>query len=193
MPLRAGFVEPPWNEPLDAERELLSIPEHARVRGLLIAPMIAEAKRRGITRPSPRDRYVAFNQYPLRELVRVLIDHCHDVYPELPLRTALRKIGRASHMAFAGSTIGKVTLGAAEGVHDILTAFAKAYELTMEPGRATVLELGENYAIARLEDVYHFVDSHHVGAFEGAMKRAGVKGRVAIALRPPAADFLLEW
>jgi len=78
-------------------------------------------------------------------------------------------------------------------VQDILTAFAKAYELTLEPGRASVLEHGDNYAIARLEDVYHFVDSHHVGAFEGAMKRAGVKGRVTIALRPPAADFLLEW
>jgi uncharacterized protein (TIGR02265 family) len=191
---QSRFVEPPWGEPLDAERELLAMPESVRVRGLLIAPMIAETKRQGITRAAPRDRYVTFNWYPLREHARILIDYCHDVYPDLPIRSALRKVGRASHAAFGGTTLGKVTLGTAEGVFDVVTAFAKAYELSMEPGKASVVEQGQKHMVVHLEEIHHFLDSHHVGAFEGALKRAGLRGRVTIAMHAPAsADFLLEW
>jgi uncharacterized protein (TIGR02265 family) len=187
------FVEPPWDAPLDGERELLAIPESALVRGLLIAPMIAENKRRGIARQPPRPRYVTFNQYPLRELARVMLDHCHDVFPDLPLRTALRKIGRAAATAFVGSTVGKVTLGSAEGIHDVVAAFAKGYELSLQPGSATVIEQSAKHMIVTLDQVYHFIDSHHIGAFEGALKRAGVRGKITIAARPPSADLLLEW
>ena len=189
-----NFVEPPHGAPLDGERELSSIPESARVRGLLIAPMIVEAKRRGVTRPAPRERYVAFNLYPLREHARVLIDHCQDLYPDLTLRAALRKIGRAAPNAFLGSTIGKVTLAPAQGVHDIVSAFCKGYELSLEPGEAQVVEHGDNHMIVALREVYHFLDSHHVGSFEGALKHAGLRGKVSIAVHAPAvADLLLEW
>jgi uncharacterized protein (TIGR02265 family) len=164
------------------------------VRGLLIAPMIAEAKRRGVTRPAPRERYVAFNLYPLREHARVLIDHCQDLYPDLTLRAALRKIGRAAPNAFLGSTLGKVTLAPAEGLPDIVSAFCKAYELSLEPGEAHVLEQGAKHMVVSLREVYHFLDCHHVGAFEGALKYAGVRGKVSIAVHSQAAaDLLLEW
>ena len=189
-----NFVEPPHAEPFDVERELSSIPETARVRGLLIAPMIAEAKRRGVTRPAPRERYVAFNLYPLREHGRVLIEHCQDLYPNLTLRAALRKIGRAAPDAFLGSTIGKVTLAPAQGLHDIVSAFCKGYELSFEPGEASVLEHSPKHIVVALREVYHFLDCHHVGAFEGALKRAGVRGKVSIAVHGHgAADLLLEW
>jgi uncharacterized protein (TIGR02265 family) len=189
-----NFVEPPHTAPLDPQRELAAIPESARARGLLIAPMLVDAKRRGVTRPAPRERYVAFNLYPLREHARLLIDHAGDLYPDLTLRAALRKIGRAAPNAFLGSTIGKVTLAPAEGVHDIVSAFCKAYELSLEPGEAHVLEQGPKHVIVSLREVYHFLDSHHVGAFEGALKYAGVRGKVSIAVHGQAtADLLLEW
>lgn len=156
--------------------------------------MIAEAKRRGVTRPAPRERYIAFNLYPLREHARVLIDHCQDLYPDLTLRAALRKIGRAAPAAFLTSTIGKVTLAPAEGVPDIVSAFCKGYELSLEPGEAQVVEQGARRMVVGMREVYYFLDSHHVGAFEGALKHAGVRGKVSIAVHSQAsADFLLEW
>ncbi|HKU42578.1 MAG TPA: DUF2378 family protein [Polyangiales bacterium] len=161
---------------------------------MLIAPMIAEAKRHGIDRAAARERYLAFNWYPLREHARLLIDHCRDFYPELSLRAALRKIGRAAPDAFLGSTVGKVTLAPAEGIHDIVAAFCKAYALTLDPGAAQVLEQEPRQIIVGLREVHHFLDCHHVGAFEGALKRAGVRGKVSIAQHGQAnADLLLEW
>jgi uncharacterized protein (TIGR02265 family) len=188
------FLEPPWDEALDVESELAAIPEAAQVRGLLIAPMLADLKKRGWKQPLPRDRYVGFNLYPLREHARMLVDAWQMFFPDKPLREGLRKLGRAAPAAFSASTLGKVTLGAAEGVHDIVTAFAKGYELNMQPGRATVTETHRRSMVVSLEEVHYFLDSHHVGAFEGALKRAGVKGHVLIARHGrAAAELSLQW
>jgi len=189
-----AFVEPPWTAPLDAETEIRALPQAAQVRGLLIAPMLANAKKRGTTPAVQRERYLSFTLYPLREHARLLVDSCQALFPELTLRQGLRKLGRGASDAFGASTLGKVTLGAAEGVHDIVAAFAKGYELNLQPGRACVVESGVRRVIVSLDDVHYFLDSHHVGAFEGVLKRAGKRGRVLIARRSrSAADLLLEW
>jgi hypothetical protein len=71
---------------------------------------------------------------------------------------------------------------------------AKAYPLNARPSNVTVLETGPGRAVVRLEDVHYFLDSHHVGTFEGALKFAGVAGRVLIASKSATcADLLLEW
>jgi uncharacterized protein (TIGR02265 family) len=188
------FIEPPWTEPLDAEAEIAAIPESAQIRGLMTAPMAADAKKRDAARLLPRERYVSFNLYPLREHARLLVYTAHDTFPDRSLRDALRKLGRAAAATFVASTLGKVTLGAAEGVHDIVSAFAKGYELNMQPGRASVIDSQPRSIVVSLDDLHYFLDSHHVGSFEGAMKRAGVRGRVSIARRGrAAADLLLQW
>lgn len=157
-------------------------------------PMLAEVKRRGVTRAPPRERYVAFNQYPLREHARVLVDTSGDLFPDRTLRQGLRKLGRGAPTAFGASTLGKVTLGSALGVQSIVEAFAKGYELNMQPGRAVVVECAARRIVVSLDDVHYFIDSHHIGAFEGALAHAGVRGSVKIAPRgSTAADLLLEW
>jgi len=185
------FVEPPWARQLDAEAIVRAIPDTAQVRGLLIAPMVPDAKKRGSL---PRERYLAFNLYPMREHVRLLLDTSSALFPALSLREALRRLGRGAHGAFGASTLGKVTLGAAEGVHDVIEAFAKGYALNMQPGRAEIIDRGARHLIVSLDDVLYFIDCHHIGAFEGALGRAGVRGRVRMVPRGrTAADLLLEW
>src|SRR5258706_13935089 len=71
---------------------------------------------------------------------------------------------------------------------------AKAYPLNARPSKVTVIERAPGRVIVRLEELHYFIDSHHVGAFEGAMKYAGAEGRVLVAPRGKAsADLLLEW
>jgi uncharacterized protein (TIGR02265 family) len=189
-----AFMEPPWTAGLDAESEIRAVPQTAQVRGLMIAPMLATARKRGASPAAQRERYLSFTLYPLREHVRLLVDSCQVAFPELPLRQGLRKLGRGASDAFGASTLGKVTLGAAQGVHDIVSAFAKGYELNLQPGRACVVESSPRRVVVSLDDIHYFLDSHHVGAFEGVLKRAGVRGRVLIARRSrAAADLLLEW
>ena len=188
------FVEPPWTAPLDVDAVLRALPSTATISGMFIAPLVQEAKRLGVTLPSARERYVAFRFYPLIEHVQVLVETCQRVYPGVPLRQALRKLGRGAPTALVASTLGKVVFAAAAGAHDVIDAMAKAYPLNARPSRVTVLERGAQRAVVCLEEVHYFADSHHVGAFEGALKYAGVRGKVLISPRGKAAvDLLLEW
>jgi len=188
------YVEPPWRAPLDAEAELRAIPSTATISGMFLAPLVLEAKRCGVVLPSARDRYVPFTFYPLVEHCRLLVESCRLLHRDRPLRQALRKLGRGAPHALVASTLGRVVLGSAEGVHDVIRAMAKAYPLNARPSRVTVLEAGSGRALVRLEDVHYFLDSHHVGAFEGVLRFAQVEGRVLVARRGrAAADLLLEW
>jgi uncharacterized protein (TIGR02265 family) len=188
------FVEPCWTEALDAQLELASIPEHATISGMFIAPLLLELQRAGIDVAARRARYTAFRFYPLREHAQLLLEACASVYPDRALRVALRKLGRAAPVAFNASTLGKVVLGSSRGVLESIVAMAKGYELNMRPGRASVVESHANRAVLRLDEVHYFLDSHHVGAFEGTMKHAGVQGEVSIeAESRSCADFLLRW
>ena len=174
------FREPPWNAPLDIEREIECIPASAQVRGMFILPVLQEAKRAKISMQRMRDRYLPFQFYPLREHARLLADTAAAVYPKLPMRQALRKLGRGAPYAFSGSTLGRVLLQAAQGPLEVASALAKGYELTLDPGRAIVEERGPSCVDVSLEEVHYFVDSHHVGAFEGALKFANTRGHVKL-------------
>jgi uncharacterized protein (TIGR02265 family) len=190
----AAFLPPDFRAPLDRDAAVASIPESATISGMFLMPLVEEAKRRGFTLPSARDRYVTFSFYPLREHARLLLETCERLYPDRSLREALRKLGRGAPRALVASTLGKVVLGSVEGPHDVIAAMAKAYPLNARPSRVTVLESARGKSVVRLEDIYYFVDCHHVGAFEGALNFAGVKGTVLYAKRGKAAgDLLIQW
>ena len=195
MPVFEGrFAEPLWMAPLDCEAALAAIPATATISGMFIAPLVVEAKRLGVVLPSARERYLPFQFYPLVEHARVMLETCARIYPNVPIRFALRKLGRGAPKALVTSTLGKVVLASAEGVHEVVDAMAKAYPLNARPSKVTVVERAPGRIVVRLEELHYFIDSHHVGAFEGAMKYAGAEGRVLVAPRGKAsADFLLEW
>jgi uncharacterized protein (TIGR02265 family) len=188
------FVEPPWNLPLDEQAALDSIPENATISGMFVAPLVMEAKRLGMILPSARDRYLPFGFYPLREHARLLLETCERRFGHLPLRQALRKLGRGAPAALMTSTLGKVMLGSVDDPPQIIRAMAAAYPLNARPSRVSVPVMEPGRAIVRMEEVHYFLDSHHVGAFEGVLKFAGVRGTVLIDIRgSAAADLMLTW
>jgi uncharacterized protein (TIGR02265 family) len=188
------FVDPPWNAALDAAKGASLVPAHATISGMFFLAVVSGAKARGVTLPSARERYVQFTFYPVAELARLLVEAAERFYPQRTLRLGLRALGAFAPSAFLASTLGKVTLGSTEGVHAAAAAMANAYELNLRPSRVAILDSGSNWTIVRLEDLHYFLDSHHVGVFEGTLRHAGVKGIVQIASRTPAsADFLLRW
>ena len=161
---------------------------------MFITPLLTELKRTDPEGALPRTRYVPFNFYPVREHVQLMLDASQRVYPKRTLRQALRALGRGAPNAFTASTLGKVVLGSTQGIHDRIAAIAKGYDLNLRPGSATIIENAPNRIVVRLENIHYFLDSHHVGVFEGTMKQAGVAGRVLIATHARAsADLLLEW
>lgn len=189
-----SFVDPPWDAPLDVERILATIPAEAKIAGMFYLAVIEAAKRRGVTLPLARERYLPFNFYSVSEFARLLLTAAELFHPGLPLRRALRALGVQGPKAFIASTLGKVTLGAAQGVHEVVSAIAKTYEINIRPSRCLILESKPSSMVLSLEDVHYFLDTHHVGVFEGTLSHAGVAGRVRVAsYSRSSAELLLEW
>jgi uncharacterized protein (TIGR02265 family) len=188
------FIEPPWDAPLDVERALESIPADATISGMFFNRLIGAARAQSAVLPSARERYLAFTFYPLVDLARLVLDAAPLLFPDRPLRQGLRALGRGGPDAFLASTLGKVTLGSTSDVHGAVAAMANGYELNVRPSRVSLADSGPGWVVVHLERVPYFLDSHHVGTFEGALRFAGTKGAVRIASRSPSsADFLLTW
>ncbi len=188
------FVDPPWDAALDVERVFASISPDAKISGMFFAALVAAARTRGLALPSARERYVSFTFYPVAEIARLLVEAAERFFPERTLRQALRSLGKSAPDAFLASTLGKVTLGSTEGVHAAIAAMANAYDLNLRPSRVSTVDSGPRWAIVRLDKIPYFLDSHHVGTFEGILRFAGVKGSVRLASRSPmSADLLVAW
>jgi uncharacterized protein (TIGR02265 family) len=188
------FVDPPWDSPLDGSRACASVPASATISGMFFAALVSGAKTRSISLPSARERYTSFQFYPAADLARLLVEAADRFFPGRPLRHALRSLGKAAPDAFLTSTLGKVTLGSTEGVQAAVAAMASAYELNLRPSRVSTVASGATWTIVRLDRVPYFLDSHHVGTFEGVLRFAGAQGTVRIASRSStSADFLLTW
>ncbi len=170
------------------------MPESATIAGMFFLALLENAERRQVALAFPRDRYLPFGFYPVREFARLLVEAAPRFHPGASLRQSLRQMGKAGPTALLSSTLGKVTLGAAEGVHAAVTAVAKTYSINVRPSRCEVRQVLPRSMILSLDDVPHFLDSHHVGVFEGCLEYAGVRGEVRIHRRGErAAELWLGW
>jgi uncharacterized protein (TIGR02265 family) len=189
------FVDPPWDAPLDPRAALRRVPAAETIKGMFLQAMVGAASAKGQLLPGARDRYVPFQDYPLREHVDLLVESAKLLYPDMPLRQGLRRIGRHAPAALRESTIGRVLWSSAHDVHSMLSAMAKGYAVVHPSSAVTVFEEGPNRARVSLERIWWFLDSHHVGCFEGAMRAAGVAtGTVKIRLSSFAdGEMLCTW
>lgn len=188
------FVEPPWHTPLDVPSAIARIDPSATIAGMYFQAIIEGARGLGATVDVPRERYTRFKFYPQREFADLLVQAAKIFHAGVPLRRALCKLGRSTPGAMLESTMGRVVLGSAEGVVDVLQAMAKSYPLNAPPCTAEVTEAGDNHAIVHLADVGYFLDSHHVGVYEGTLAYAGMRGTVKIRMQSgTTADLLLNW
>ncbi|MEO6601544.1 MAG: DUF2378 family protein [Polyangiaceae bacterium] len=188
------FVDPPWESELDVARALSVIAPGSTIAGMFFIAAVEGAQRRGVTLPGARERYLPFGFYPISEFAPLLIAAAERFYPERSLRQGLRAIGQKAPVVFTESVLGKVTLGSASGVRACIEAIAKTYPINIRPSQCTVSEVTPKSCVVSLREVHHFLDSHHVGVFEGTLQHAGAIGSVRIARRSDvAADLLLEW
>jgi uncharacterized protein (TIGR02265 family) len=190
----ARFSEPPWHAGLDVPRALSLISADSTIAGMFFLGVLEGAKRRGVTVPVTRERYLPFGFYPVAEFAPMLIAAAGLFHPGLSLRQALRSIGAAGPAVLAQSMLGKVTLGSAIGVHAVIEAVANTYAVNIRGSRCAVTHKAAQACVVSLDNVQHFLNSHHVGVFEGTMTHAGVPGQVRIASRSEfSAELLLEW
>jgi uncharacterized protein (TIGR02265 family) len=196
--LEHQFEEPSWTAPLDTLSAIQAMPAETTLSGMFFEATALAARQanaaQGRALSSPPARYLAFRFYPARDFMRLLVEAAPVLFPDDPIRIALRKMGRAAPHNLLSSTVGKVVLGPAEGVHAILDTISQTYPINLRPSQGGVIERGERFAVVRLSDVHYFLDCHHVGVLEGTLRYAGVRGTVRI--RPMgrgAMDYLCSW
>lgn len=192
--MREDFVDPLWDAPLDAPTALSLIPDTATIAGMFFQPICEASKARNTPFKGLRDRYTRFKFYPQREFAELLLECAAAFYEGVPLRQALRQMGRTAPHAMIESMMGKVIFGSAHGVPEIVEAMAKTYPINVRPSEVETLEKSDRHVIVRMHNVCYFLDCHHVGVFEGTMHYAGIEGTVKIRSRSPvSADLLCEW
>lgn len=191
---RAKFVEPPWDDPIFVDEEILRINENATISGMFLNSMVEAAAQAQKTLPSARSNYVRFEFYPQAEHARLLVEGCNALFPQLSTREALRKIGRAAPRALLTSTIGKVLLISLPGITNALEAISRSYHVNLRPGNFKIVEVANDYALVELTHIAYFLDSHHVGVFEGICKHFNLKGDVRInRTGRESGEFLITW
>jgi uncharacterized protein (TIGR02265 family) len=190
----AGFSEPLWDAPVDVEAEARALPASATIKGLFLLPMVAEATRRRLVLRAARDRYLPFVDYPLIEHLRLLIEAAHAFYPELSTRRGLRRLGRAAPRAIGETLVGKVHWSTVTDITSGLEYGARMYAITAPSSRVVILENAPGQARLRLEGSHCFVDSNHVGTWEGILRACDVEGTVAVRIESSrTAELALEW
>jgi uncharacterized protein (TIGR02265 family) len=188
------FSDPPWRAALDVPRALSLISNDSAIAGMFFLGLLDGAKRRGVSLTGMRERYLPFGFYPVAEFAPILVEAAALFHPKLSVRHGLRAIGAAGPAVLAKSVLGKVTLGSAIGVHAMIEAIANTYGVNIRQSSCAVTHQAPQACVVSLDNVQYFLDSHHVGVFEGTMTHAGVSGRVRIARRSEfSAELLLEW
>jgi len=188
-----GFHAPDFSQPVDVDAHLKRCLPEATTRGMFMADMVEALRQRNL--PLPAKRYQAFGSYPQREFITVAVDATRHLYPGVPTKEALRRLGQLAYPTFADTMIGKVMYGVlGKDIAAIMKVAPRGYEAVLSHGRAELVQSGPKMACVRLTDVATFLDCYQVGVFEGAFKSCNVAGTVKVKLESPVTgEFLLEW
>jgi uncharacterized protein (TIGR02265 family) len=193
------YLAPLWDAPLDADAHVSAIPEGALIKGFFSSTILNEARRRGLSLGRDDEKYLPFLDYSLRDHNRLIVDAAKTFWPELSIRRALRKIGRAAIFSLRETTFGKAVLGGVMQPETVMRALAstgRTYTTTFSKPTPSfeLTETGEQSAILRLRDAWGFPDSEQIGVIEGVCRACSTRVDVRVAVLGPAdAEFLCTW
>jgi uncharacterized protein (TIGR02265 family) len=142
-----------------------------------------------------RKRCIPFKSYPVGEYNALVDEVAQNVLPHLTVAEARRLLGSEVYPRFTETMVGTALLAVAG--HDwnrVILIAPKAYEVSLEPGSVEVTLHRPGNALVRLRDVWTYVDTLHLGIFQGAMKRCGAHGTIEVEpISRCDADFLIQW
>ena len=164
-----GYEKPDWSAPLDTQERLDAMPDDRTTKGMILQSLVDKAEEASGEAPG-RGRYVAFKDYPLRELIELMPEVARLTFPGESERRAIRELGRRTYYDIKKSKVGKVLFSlAGSDLGAMLKLTSKIYS-TVSQVNTKLVELGPNHAVFELRDVWSFPHSYHVGLFEAVME-----------------------
>jgi uncharacterized protein (TIGR02265 family) len=168
------FVRPDFAKPVDVVAQKRLVPHGATTKGMQLQALVDECRRRGV--PLEGRRYVAFRDYPGDEHLDLLVLTAERVWPDLPRREGLRRLGRLAYPAFRSSMIGRVMFGTilgaigANDVEGVWKLLPKAYSISGSVGGVKIMEVHRDNVLLHFFGIYTFLDAWHIGILEGAVE-----------------------
>ncbi len=187
------FEAPDWVRDFDVEAHLALAPASATVKGMFFGDLQKVADACGV--PKPAGRFATFNDYPLVDYMRAVVDVARQAHPGTPTAKAICLVGRRGFSTLSSSLAGRVLFAiSGRDLGATLGLVSEAYKRCLSPGRATPVEVAPGRAVIELRAVWNFTNSFQVGVFQGVIEHFGHTGSVRIrTLSPCDADYLLEW
>jgi uncharacterized protein (TIGR02265 family) len=187
---------------VDVERYLKACPADESTQGTFLQYIRDEVDKRIGGAPAklfeglPRERWLPFSKYPLRELMRLVVNAARILHPQQPISEGMRRIGWFAYPSFAATMAGRVVLFAlGEKLEDVVRSVPKAYAICVPDAQVTLTLQTVRHFCLEFRGVHCFVDTYHRGVIEGAIWCHGFEPYVAVTVgsRISDADMVADW
>jgi uncharacterized protein (TIGR02265 family) len=173
------FGTPDWRAPLDLEDRLAAVPADAMNKGILLRGMVREVlEKTGKT--VGRTEYGLFGDYPVTEMIEVIVESAALLYPDVPPREGIRRIGRGLFPRLRGSAAGRMLFAIAG--HNIFSAVklvGRAHTLASGT-RATASVPDDHTILVEVRNAWIFPENYQIGVYEGALSAYDKTGAVLV-------------
>jgi uncharacterized protein (TIGR02265 family) len=171
------FRAPDFSKPFDLRVYLANTPEDATCKGLFFQDVLKAVRAARVSvsaerLPQLERRYAAFGDYSLREHMDLTTRAAGILYPGVPTREGLRRLGWLVYPGFADSLVGKVIFTIfGEHLDRVYELGPRSFPASLSRGRAATERLGERHWRITFHEIYGFLDCYYVGVMEGPIRR----------------------
>jgi uncharacterized protein (TIGR02265 family) len=177
-----GFSMPDWSASLDLEERLAAVPADAMNKGILfVGPVKAVKEKTG--KKVGRGDYGLFTDYPVREMIEVVLESAHLLHPDLPPREGIRHIGQAVFPRLKESAPGRMLFAlAGNNIFSAVRLVGRAHALgSCTRAQATVVD--DHTIVVEIRNAWVFPENYQLGIYEGALPAYGRTGTVLVRRR----------
>ncbi len=193
-------LDTPLTASLDIEPWLAAVPEGATIKGIFPSRTAQQLGEKEFERLASRmlraprlGKYMPFNDYPLRDALRLGVAAAARAHPRLPLREAFRRHERGNITTFAASVAGGVMLSLVGNVEAALLKVPAALELMSHFGSAQARAVGGGVQL-EFRGKPSWVDTSGIGSLEGVVQHFGATPTIELTmLSIHDADCLVTW
>jgi uncharacterized protein (TIGR02265 family) len=171
-----SFVAPRFDTDIDMAAYLARVPPDAYCKGMFFHDVLAAVRSvdPAAAQQLTRRRFIPFKDYPLREHMELTEQAVRLLYPGVPTREAMRRLGWLAYPTFVDSMIGRVVFGVlGKDLDRIFEVGPKSFDVSLTRGRAVARRLGPQHWRYEMRDIFGYLDAYYVGVVEGPIRHHG--------------------
>lgn len=175
---------------VDAEARFERFPSDFGIKGMFLSRMASLASPRVVAEVQPRlvkapslGRYLPFADYPQVDYSRLAHGVAGDLYAQLAVPEAMRRLARHDIQTFASSQVGKIMLAFAGDAMGALLKLPEMYGASLRGGSVSAARSADREVELRFEDFYGWLDCYPIGTVEGLAAHFSSSCEVEVSMR----------